>query len=783
MFGQSLLSGAFGSAACTTDTDQLFATDVTATSIATYQLNGVTTSIPSNTYPGTASNITYAAGKFDNAAVFNGSSSSISTSYTVPAISTQSISIWFKTSSTGAYRTLFSDAPSNGAAVNTRMQLYITPTSTFDIVIGTNSSYWIGSSNSISSYIDGNWHNIVITYSGTNVKSYIDGSLFQSFTSTAAFGTAGNQSLVFGKAGLNNVNYWNGSIDQVRIFNTALPQSAVTALYNETVATSSSASINYVDVNPNSVAYYKMSSAADQLGNYNGTATSVNFNTEGKFGFAGAFNGSSSKILLPRNIVLNTESTAVSCWVKDVVAPSSGYDTIYEGNGNDYFYITANSSGEIQTYPDNYQDPNYPRYNTTLVTTNSNITDGNWHNVVVVSKIATAANGGGYKIYIDGNLNAYVDYSSSMRRNSGNTRGSSIGSENTGVDSFLNGKIDQIRIYDSAISSANVTALYNEIECPAATVINSFNTVLYTGNGSGSQSINVGFTPDFTWMKGRNSANYNYLIDSVRTAGCFLSSNTNGSEDCNASHAALQTDGFNAKGNPNASGTNYVSWNWKGSGITDTNTDGTITSSVSANKEAGFSVVKATSTGSGNFTAGHGLNAVPQLYIIKNMDSVGGWITYVESLGADKYLQLNTNDAAGTSTNFWNNTAPTSTVFSMKSGYVISPNVDFVAYCFASIPGYSRVGSYNGTSASGNIQYLGFQPKWIIIKSTNLNGSYWMMFDNKRVSGSNKLPLYADGAFAEGSGVNISFDANGFTLNTTDVNVNGAYEYIFLAIA
>jgi len=201
--------------------------------IAAYPLDGSPLDLSGN-YNGVQTNVTYPVGNFDLAGSFNGSSSYISTSYIVPASTPASISSWFNTSSTGNYRTLFSDAPSNGAAVNTRMQIYFTPTNTFDVIIGNNSGYWIGSSNSIASYIDGNWHNLIATYNGTDVKVYIDGSLFQSFTSTISFGTAGNQSLVLGKAGLNNVNYWNGSIDQVRIFNKALSAGEVTTLYNET---------------------------------------------------------------------------------------------------------------------------------------------------------------------------------------------------------------------------------------------------------------------------------------------------------------------------------------------------------------------------------------------------------------------------------------------------------------------------------------------------------------------------------------------------------------------
>ena len=212
-------------------------------------------------------------------------------------------------------------------------------------------------------------------------------------------------------------------------------------------------------------AYFKFNNdALDSSGNgYNGTAAAGTVTySDGRFGKAAVFNGGTSSISLSSSPFTNTQDVSVSIWVKDVVAPSSGYGTIFVGDGNDYFYITVNPSGEIRTYIDNYQDPVYGRTSYQLDTINSNITDGNWHHIVVVSKLGSASpGGGGYEIYVDGTLNVSYSYSSTIRRDPGGSWTPTFGTYGTGVLAF-NGKLDQTRIFTSAISAGNVTSLYNE---------------------------------------------------------------------------------------------------------------------------------------------------------------------------------------------------------------------------------------------------------------------------------------------------------------------------------
>jgi len=236
MFGQSLLS-AFGSAACTTDTDQLFATDVQTTSLATYQLNNATTSIPSNTYPGTASNITYAAGKFGNAAVFNGSSSNISLplSSWLSSTSAKSCSVWFKTSATGGgNRAIISDYGS-GASYNFDCFLIPTDGKIF-LVTNRGTQYY---TSSINSFNDGQWHLAVIVddIPNGNTKLYVDNN--QEISISTGSGTVASTVLYIGTYGTGY--YWDGSIDQVRIFNSVLSAGNLTSLYNESIIVESTA--------------------------------------------------------------------------------------------------------------------------------------------------------------------------------------------------------------------------------------------------------------------------------------------------------------------------------------------------------------------------------------------------------------------------------------------------------------------------------------------------------------------------------------------------------------
>jgi hypothetical protein len=332
-----------------------------------------------------------------------------------------------------------------------------------------------------------------------------------------------------------------------------------------------------------------------------------------------------------------------------------------------------------------------------------------------------------------------------------------------------------------------------------------FETVLYAGNdtaiGSGGQTITgVGFQPDWVWVKRRNVDTAHHAIyDSVRGATKQLSSSQTDAETTQSEGlTAFGSDGFTVGnlGRVNeAGGRNYASWNWLAGGTASSNTDGSITSSVSANTTAGFSIVSYTSNGSASQTVGHGLGVPPNVIISKNRTdggtTYGNWVVYHSSLATanDKKTLLNSNSASST-TNEWGDTDPTSSVYSVHTsgdGATNHSTDNIIAYCFAEKKGYSKFGSYtgNGTNNNGTFFYCGFSASVVIIKASSSSRN-WVILDNKRLGYNDKnYRLFPNLTNAEDttSGI-IDFTANGFKLmsNNNTVNESGV-TYIVMAFA
>jgi len=330
---------------------------------------------------------------------------------------------------------------------------------------------------------------------------------------------------------------------------------------------------------------------------------------------------------------------------------------------------------------------------------------------------------------------------------------------------------------------------------------------LYTGNGyptAGTQSIanavnGVSFQPDFVWIKRRDAAASHTLTDSVRGVNSQLFSNQTAAQETNTDAVtALNSNGFSlgtgtsgTYPSVNNNGGTYVGWQWKAGGTAVSNTAGSITSSVSANTTAGFSVVTYTGNGTAGATVGHGLGAAPSLILPKVRSRSGdNWHSYHVSLGGTQGILLNATNAASTDSGFWNNTNPSSTVFTVGT-YNTFNTQTYVAYCFAPVAGYSAFGSYTGNgSADGPFVYLGFRPRWLMIKCSSTDGggtSQWMMVDSARNTGNveNNI-LKADLADAEGVGSldMCDFLSNGLKIRNTSgrTNTSGA-TYIYMAFA
>ena len=315
-----------------------------------------------------------------------------------------------------------------------------------------------------------------------------------------------------------------------------------------------------------------------------------------------------------------------------------------------------------------------------------------------------------------------------------------------------------------------------------------FNTKLYTGNGSTQSITGVGFQPDFTWIKNRTGTNWHTLYDVIRGTTKVLNSNESEAESTDTTGlTSFDSDGFThgSGGNGNVNGGSFASWNWKANGAGSSNTDGSITSTVSANTTSGFSIVSYTGTGS-LATVGHGLGVAPAMIIMKNRSTTNGWEVYHQSLGNTRYMQLHSTSAGGTSATRWNNTSPTSTVFTVNTeGGVNSSGGNLIAYCFAPKTGYSKFGSFVGNgNADGTFVFTGMKPAFVMIKSSD--GVYpWSIYDVKRL-GYNvyNSRVVADDNIAEQGSQHLDILSNGFKLRTAGAGENGSGgNFIYMAFA
>jgi hypothetical protein len=320
-----------------------------------------------------------------------------------------------------------------------------------------------------------------------------------------------------------------------------------------------------------------------------------------------------------------------------------------------------------------------------------------------------------------------------------------------------------------------------------------FNPVLFTGNSGTAFSVTgVGFQPDFVWGKPRSLADNHRLMDVVRGSTEQLISNATNAEFTQTQGiTSFDSDGFTV-GTHNGlnTGTNtYVAWCWLADNTTgSSNTDGATTSTVSASATSGFSIVKWTGTGA-NTTLGHGLGVAPQMILVKNLADADSWVVYHEDVGATKGLTLDTTATPVTASTFFNNTAPTSSVFSVGGGGRTNGSSDaMIAYCFAEISGYSSFGSYTGNgSTNGPFVYTGFSPKYILYKRTSGGTGNWDILDTERdpINVSDAV-LAADKTTAETTYSTIKIDilSNGYKIRGTQTNLNASGStYIYMAFA
>jgi hypothetical protein len=322
---------------------------------------------------------------------------------------------------------------------------------------------------------------------------------------------------------------------------------------------------------------------------------------------------------------------------------------------------------------------------------------------------------------------------------------------------------------------------------------NYFDTKLYTGNGSTQTVTGIDFKPDLVWIKSRSTVESHRLQNSIIGATSSLATNTvNGEGTIATALTSFNSNGFSLGNDAswNSNGATFASWNWSASGTTPvSNTSGTISSSVSTNSTSRFSIISYTGNGTSGATVGHGLGVTPACYIVKCRSNSGAnWSMYHQSLGNTKAMVI-TATPVRTSAVYWNNTSPTSNVFSLGNDQDVNTNgFTYIAYCFSEIKGFSKFGSYTGNSSNdGTFVYTGFKPAFLLIKSSTVSGiSRWIIKDNRRNTGNvvaNNLVGDIDGTENTDSNNYIDFLSNGFKNRGDSSDINSGQTYIYMAFA
>ena len=318
-----------------------------------------------------------------------------------------------------------------------------------------------------------------------------------------------------------------------------------------------------------------------------------------------------------------------------------------------------------------------------------------------------------------------------------------------------------------------------------------FDVVTFTNSTSGNTITGLNFQPDLVWIKVRNQPYSHRLADSVRGVQNYLISNANNAEQTNQSDSLLSftSDGFTTGAQGQANGDTNVAWCWKAGGTAVSNSDGTEASTVSANTDAGFSIVQWTPDGAAG-TVGHGLDAAPECIFLKGLDS-SAWYVYHASAGATHYASLSATIEFFPSSAVWNNTAPTSSVFSVGSvGNANRGGAAAIAYCWHSVEGFSKFGSFEGNNNNGDgpFVYLGFRPSYLLCKAADIDTENWIILDSTRSTSNvtadylmaNKNQTDRDGSTFV---IGVDFLSNGFKCRGNN-NINtGTGTYVYMAFA
>jgi hypothetical protein len=738
-------------------------------------------------------------GYIGSGGVFDGTNSKITTSYNA-LFNDFSISLWVKINDISSYQVLLGTTDSYASLEGLGM-FYDSSLNTIGFdgnINGTRINNQTGS----YQITQNQWHHVVFTNNSSNneKKLYIDNNLQVNNTSLGYI-NGQNYNLVFGSYNAYTNDRLNGSIDQVRIFNKTISSNEITTLYQETSASATKSTTDIFD-DGSGTALYELEGNANDTGG-----------VSGKFGLGFVSSGESGDeyIDLPDALSRN-QSQTLSAWIYPVTQ-SIDIGTAIRLSEDDHMAISYNTSGQFEI--SGVRDSG----NTYAVFANVTKSANQWYHIVI------ARNASQIKLYIDGSLVETISWSGNVYSVGGQPYGNRIGQNNLASQLYTRkfaGKVDDVRVYSDELTSTEVGYIYNNTTAsiPTDNLLAHYefegNVLDSSSNGNNATDVNVkynyngtatnvsyaydgtptnvsfvgtSFQPDFVWFKERGPQGFSHgLYDSVRGANRILNSNlTNAETTLTQGLQSFNTNGFTVGNNnqENASGSTYVAWCWKAGGTAVSNTDGTITSTVSANPDAGFSIVKYTGV-SGGGTWGHGLSSEPELIIFKRYTVAQNWYVFVKINNVWHYIEgLNTTAAA---VNYSASMSSTSTTVNFPSSNDLNQdtNSSYLAYCFHSVDGYQKVGYYT-SDASVKIT-TGFEPRWIMQKYTGVSSNWWIM-DTARYDGSTgshggklvKPYLEANTSNAEGSVPpgSVEFVSDGF-YPTNFFNSNGV---IYLAIA
>ena len=651
------------------------------------------------------------------------------------------------------------------------------------------------------------WHHIVLSVSSGTATVYVDNINKGTSSDTS---TAITAPLYMGTAStaVGNTTYaMQGVLDQVRIFNKAISSSEVTALYGETSA-SATKSTTDIFSDSSGIALYELEGNANDTGGVTGRTSGTE---------AAVFTNADNSSFNLGNATVVNNSFGVSFWVKmnKISQSENVYLCSFMYGSNTSLYMDTNNVLQVS-------NGGYSR-NESFSTTHTFAVD-TWYHIVYTGQIAG-----------DSTLRCYVNGTQVGSRGwiSGHnytlTSGNTIGSYSN-ADNSIDGNIADFRIYKSTyLSASDVTALYsgtppttgltefysfngNDTDAQgnrtltASNVIYNYNgtatnvSYAYDGTPTNVSFVGTSFQPDLVWVKDRDASYSHQLYDSVRGATKKLLPNTTAAESTDSTGlTAFDSNGFTISTNVgiNTNNNDYVGWCWKAGGSSNTfNVDGTGYSTASAaglsasntttmvgasvNTAAGFSVIRYNTNapaGSPANRPAHGLGVEPKLILFRPITSTNlNWYAMHKLVdGSIDFLYLNLTNANSNSANSeFINTTHFGTDFGSSWGNII-------AYCFADVDGYQKIGSYTGTGASGNVVTTGFRPRWVMIKNT-AGGYSWVITDSVRQTGKILYPNLSNAEFSLSTGI-TSFDSDGFTLGSDVSHNNSGDTFIYLAIA